>query len=70
MIVLTQLNGTDIYVNSSLIETLEHTPDTVITLTTGKKVIVRESPEEVIDKVVEFAAKVSGSSLCVKEGAA
>lgn len=70
MIVLTQLNGSDIFLNSSLIETLERTPDTVITLTTGKKVIVRESPEEVIDKVVEFAAKVSGSSLLTKEGVA
>ena len=70
MIVLTQLNGSDIFLNSSLIETLERTPDTVITLTTGKKVIVRESPEEVIDKVVEFAAKVSGTSFLTKEGVA
>ena len=70
MIVLTQLNGGDIFVNSSLIETLERTPDTVITLTTGKKIIVRETPEQVIDKLVEFAARVSESGPCVKEGVA
>jgi flagellar protein FlbD len=70
LIALTQLNGACVYVNSSLIETLEHTPDTVITLTTGKKLIVSESPEEVIAKVVEFAAKVSDSSLLAKEGVA
>ena len=70
MIALTQLNGACIYVNQSLIETFESTPDTVLTLTTGKKVIVRESPQEVIDKVVEFAAKVAESAPCVKEGLA
>ncbi len=70
MIVLTQLNGTSVYVNSSLIETFESTPDTVITLTTGKKLIVRESPEEVIHRVVDFASKVSASSPCIREGAA
>ncbi|MGD9140153.1 MAG: flagellar FlbD family protein [bacterium] len=70
MIALTQLNGACVYVNSSLIETFERTPDTVITLTTGRKLIVRESPEEVIDKVMEFAAKVSESSVCAREGVA
>jgi flagellar protein FlbD len=53
-----------------LIETFERTPDTVITLTTGKKLIVRESPDEVIDKVMEFAARVSEASLCEREGVA
>jgi flagellar protein FlbD len=70
LIALTQLNGACVYLNSSLIETFERTPDTVITLTSGKKLIVRESPEEVIDRVVEFAAKLSESSPCIKEGAA
>jgi flagellar protein FlbD len=70
LIALTQLNGACVYVNSSLIETFERTPDTVITLTTGRKLIVRESPEEVIDKVMEFAAKVSESSVCAREGVA
>jgi flagellar protein FlbD len=70
LIALTQLNGACVYVNSSLIETFERTPDTVITLTTGKKLIVKESPDEVIEKVMEFAAKASETSLCAKEGVA
>jgi flagellar protein FlbD len=41
-------------VNSDLIETVEARPDTVISLTTGKKLIVRESPNEVLALVVEF----------------
>ena len=59
MILLTQLNGEQVYVNASLIETVEGKPDTVITLTNGKKLMVRESPEEVVGKYTDFAAKVS-----------
>ena len=44
---LTKINGVKILLNSSLIETVEETPDTVITLTDGKKVIVKESRHEV-----------------------
>ena len=47
MIELTKINGVKILLNSSLIETVEETPDTVITLTDGKKVIVKESRHEV-----------------------
>lgn len=51
MIEVTKINGTKILVNTSLIETVEETPDTVITLTDGKKVIVKESRYEVKDLV-------------------
>lgn len=47
MIEVTKINGTKILVNTSLIETVEETPDTVITLTDGKKIIVKESRHEV-----------------------
>ena len=43
MIEVTRLNGTTVLINSDLIETVEETPDTVISLTTGKKFIVKES---------------------------
>jgi len=48
MIQLTQLNGRPIVVNADLIEFVESTPDTIISLTTGKKILVRESDEDVI----------------------
>ena len=70
MIELTQLNGACVYVNSDLIETFESTPDTVISLTTGRKLIVRETPEEVVKLVMEFAAKVSSHAAFAGEGAA
>lgn len=47
MIEVTKLNGGKILVNPSLFEIVEETPDTVITLTTGKKIIVKESRQEV-----------------------
>ena len=54
MIRLTKLNKTPFVINCELIKFIENAPDTVITLTTGDKVVVRESMEEVIDKVAEF----------------
>lgn len=47
MIEVTKINGTKLLINTSLIETVEETPDTVITLTDGKKVIIKESRHEV-----------------------
>ena len=47
MIEVTKINGVKILVNSNLIETVEETPDTVITLTNGKRVIVKESRFEI-----------------------
>ncbi len=54
MVKITRLNGTILVVNSDLIEFLESTPDTIVTLTTGRKVIAKESVDELIDKVVEY----------------
>ena len=54
MIRLTRLNHVPMMLNSDLIEHLEVTPDTVITLTTGQKFMVLESAEEVLQRVVEF----------------
>jgi len=59
MIKVTRLNGQPIYLNSALIEFIESTPDTIITLTTGKKVIIIENIEYVIDKIIEFNAKIN-----------
>ena len=47
MIEITKLNGVKILVNPDLIEIVEETPDTVMTLTTGRKIIVKESRQEV-----------------------
>ncbi len=54
MIVLTKLDDTKFIVNSDLIETVEERPDTTIRLTTKSYYIVKESMDEIIDKVIEF----------------
>jgi flagellar protein FlbD len=54
MIRLTRINRVPMVLNSDLIEHLEATPDTVIALTTGQKLVVIESADEVIQKVIEF----------------
>ena len=65
MIHLTRLNQTPLVLNADLIETIEVTPDTVISLTTGEKLVVREPAEEVVRRVVEFRRAIqSGTWLC------
>jgi flagellar protein FlbD len=54
MVRLTRINRVPLVLNSDLIELVEVTPDTVITLTTGQKLVVLESADEVIQKVIEF----------------
>jgi flagellar protein FlbD len=58
MIHLTRLNNVPLVVNADLIEHIEMTPDTVIALTTGQKILVRESANEIIEKVVRFRRSV------------
>lgn len=58
MIRVTRLNHTPVVLNSDLIEHIETTPDTVISLTTGQKLMVLESAEEIIDRVVSFRRSI------------
>jgi flagellar protein FlbD len=58
MIKLTRLSREPLVLNSDLIEYLEATPDTVITLTTGQKLRVSETADEVIARVIEFRQAV------------
>ncbi len=58
MILLKKLNGTDFVLNADHIETLEATPDSMITLMNGKKMIVRDSLEEIITKVFDYKKEI------------
>ena len=58
MITVTRINDEEFILNSDLIEYISKTPDTVITLTTGKKLMVKETPLQVVDKVVEFRHRI------------
>ncbi len=54
MIEVTKLNGKKLIVNAEMIETIEETPDTVISFTNGKKIIVKESRQEVKNLVILY----------------
>ena len=58
MIELTKLNGSKLVINSDLIEYIEVLPDSLITMTTGMKIMVKEKIPEIISRVVEFRRRI------------
>jgi len=54
MIKVNRLNGRELVVNAELIQFVERTPDTVITLTTREKILVKDSIDEIINKVIDY----------------
>ena len=62
MIEITKLNGQKVLINPSLIEMVEETPDTVISLTTGRKIIVKESRQEVKNLVKLYEKEITCNS--------
>ncbi|WP_372633810.1 flagellar FlbD family protein [Cohnella sp.] len=58
MIQVTRLNGTKLHLNALLIETVEETPDTIITLTTGRKFIVVENSSDVIRAIRHYLRSI------------
>lgn len=59
MITLTRLNSQPLIVNSDLIKYVENAPDTVITLVTGEKLVVREGADVVVNRIVEFRRRIT-----------
>jgi flagellar protein FlbD len=58
MVKVTKINGQEFYINCDLMEFIESTPDTIISLSTGKKVIVRETAVDVINMIIEYKSKI------------
>lgn len=59
MIEVKRLNDSILIVNSDLIEFIEATPDTLVTLTTGKKIVIKDTVDEVIKKVVQYRRSIN-----------
>ena len=57
MIRVTRLNDREVMVNADLVEFLESTPETIISMTTGRKIVVKESVEEVMRRVMEYRGR-------------
>lgn len=63
MIQLTRLNNSPLMVNSDLIKFVERAPDTVLTLVSGEKIIVLETPEHVLEKIIRFRRTILSGTL-------
>jgi flagellar protein FlbD len=57
VIFLTHANGTKFYLNPDLIQTVESTPDTVITLVSNRKLIVKDTPQAIVERLIEYRRK-------------
>lgn len=65
MVKLTRLDGRELIVNANLIELVEANPDTVITLITNKKYLVRETPEEIVEKTIAYYSTAGNPRLVI-----
>ncbi len=57
MIFLTRTNGSKFYINPELIQIVETMPDTIITLISNKKLIVKDTPQEIAERFIEYRRK-------------
>jgi flagellar protein FlbD len=69
MVTLTKLNGSTVVINAELIETIETTPDTIITLTNGKKYLVKERADDVVERVIEYKRRAMKDMIYYREKA-
>lgn len=58
MIEVTKINGTKVLVNPDLIEVVEETPDTVVFFTTGRKIIIKESRQEIKNLIKSYRKEI------------
>lgn len=60
MVKVQKLNGTDLIINAELIETIESTPDTIVTLQTGKKLILKTKADDLVENIIEYKKMIQG----------
>jgi flagellar protein FlbD len=67
MIPLVRIDGSEVVVNADLIATVEKTPDTMLTLTTGHHILVKQTVEEVVSLVVNYRRRLACGPIVVGE---
>lgn len=58
MISVTRLDGKKYWINPHMIESMEQTPDLTVTFLSGKKVVLKNTPEELIEKIISYRSKL------------
>jgi len=60
MIQVTRLDGVEYFLNPHQIESIETHPDTTLVMLSGKRIVIKEKPQTVIDRIVEYRRKIGG----------
>jgi flagellar protein FlbD len=60
MIIVTRLDGKEYFINPHQIESMESLPDTTLVMLSGKRVVVREKPELVLERIIEYRSRIGG----------
>jgi flagellar protein FlbD len=68
MIKVNRLNGSELWVNAEMIEFIEATPDTVVSLISRSKIVVTQRPQDVVDAVVAYRRRILHQSPTIIEG--
>ncbi|MBR4598728.1 MAG: flagellar FlbD family protein [Treponema sp.] len=63
MIPVTKLDGSTYWINPHLIESMDQNPDLTVTFLSGKKIVVRDKPQEVIDRIVSYRKQIGINAL-------
>ena len=63
MIPVTKLDGSTYWINPHMIESMEQNPDLTVTFFSGKKIVVRDTPQEVIDRIVSYRKQIGINAL-------
>ena len=68
MILVHRLRGEPMFINCDLVESIEATPDTIVTMVDGRRLVVSESPSEVIERVREYRAALVAAASALRSG--
>jgi flagellar protein FlbD len=58
MIAVTRLDGKTYWINPHMIESMEQTPDLTITMLSGKKIVIRDEPQNIIEKIIAYRRQI------------
>jgi flagellar protein FlbD len=68
MILVTRFNGSKFYINAEMVRSVESTPDTVITLSSGEKILVKDKAEDVVRKIIVYKRMINISDIDIQVG--
>jgi len=60
MIIVTRLDGSEYFINPHQIESMESLPDTILQMLSGKRVVILEKPELVLERIIEYRSRIGG----------